>query len=102
MPKKKFKCLLTQFIQYTVEFITDKGSVIGFVIRLRAFIDGKWYEVRRYDTAHGTPHIDVLNWRGKTIEKIWLPQLPPSEAMTFAINDIKINFKTYIRRFKNG
>ncbi len=69
---------------------------------MRARIDGKWYEIRRYDTAHGTPHIDVLNWRGKTKDKIWMPQLPPGEAMTFAIDDIKTNFKTYIRRFENA
>ena len=102
MPKKKFLCFLPENVQYAVEFITQKGTVVGFVIRLRALIDGKWYEIRRYDTAHGTPHVDVLNWRGKLIEKIWMPQLDAGEAMTYSIDDIKANYITYIRRFKNA
>ena len=100
MPEKEFTFWISNTVQCVIKFVTKKGIVVGFVVRLRAFIDGKWREVRRYDTAHGTPHIDVLNWRGITIEKIWMPQLPPGDAMSFAINDIKTNYETYIRRFE--
>ena len=99
MPTYEFVTILDETAMYTVLFITVKGRVRGFIVRLRAYIGGMWHEVRRYDTAHGTPHIDVLNWRGRTIEKLWLPQLTPSDALTFAIEDIKANYQTYIRRF---
>ena len=100
MPEKSYDFFINKSVRCVVRFITENGKVIGFVVRMQAFIDGKWRDIRRYDTAHGTPHIDVLNWRGKTIEKIWMPQLPPGDAMTFAISDIKNNSKTYIRRFE--
>ena len=99
MPTYEFMTYLADSAMYTVLFITSQGRVRGFIVRLRAQLDGCWYEVRRYDTAHGTPHVDVLNWRGTTIEKLWLPQLTPPDALTFAIEDIKANYNTYIRRF---
>ncbi len=99
MPERKYIIWIADNIKCIVQFITEKGVNVGFVVRLTAIINGKKYEIRRYDTAHGIPHIDVLNLKGKTIEKIWIPQLPPGEAMTFAIKDIKTNFEAYIRRF---
>ncbi len=99
MPQREFTFWISDNVRGVVRFITEKGKVIGFVVRLQAYIDGQWCEIRRYDTAHGTPHIDVLNWRGKTIEKIWLPHSTVDEALTFAQKDIKLNFKTYIKRF---
>ena len=100
MPQREFIFWISDNVRGVVRFITEKGKTIGFVVRLQAYVSGQWREIRRYDTAHGTPHIDVLNWRGKTIEKIWLPQFDADEAMNFAINDIKINYETYIRRFE--
>ena len=100
MPEKSYDFFINKSVRCVVRFITEKGNTIAFVVRMQAFIDGNWREIRRYDTAHGTPHVDVLNWRGKTVEKIWMPQLDANETMNFAIDDIKINFKTYLRRFK--
>ncbi len=102
MGKNKYFNWLHDNVYYSVEYITVKGTVVGFVVRLCACINGVWYNIIRYDTAHGTPHLDVLNIKGKTKDKIWMPQLDASEAMTFAIDDIKTNFKTYIRRFENA
>ena len=102
MGKNIFFNWLNDNVYYSAEYITEKGVVIGFVVRLCACINGVWFNIIRYDTAHGTPHIDVLNIKGKTKDKIWMPHLPPGKALTFAINDIKINYKTYIRRFENA
>ncbi len=99
MPEKNYDFWISNSVKCIVRFITEKGKTTGFVVRLIAFINNQKFEIRRYDTAHGTPHIDVLNLKGETIEKIWMQQLPPGEAMTFAIKDIKLNSETYIRRF---
>ena len=99
MPEKKYTIWIADNIKCIVQFITINGVNTGYVIRLTAEINGIKYEIRRYDSAHGTPHIDILNLKGKTIEKIWMPQLDFGDAMTFAIEDIKLNFEIYVRRF---
>ena len=69
MPEKKYDFLIDSNIQCFVRFITEKGITIGFIVRLVAFINGSRFEIRKYDTAHGAPHIDVLNLKGKTLKK---------------------------------
>jgi len=99
MPEKNYDFWISNSVKCIVRFVTDKGKTTGFVVRLIAFINNQKFEIRRYDTAHGTPHIDVLNLKGETIEKIWLYQFDEGEALDFAIEDIKQNYLTYINRF---
>ncbi len=99
MPEKNYDFWISNSVKCIVKFITEKGKTTGFVVRLIAFINNQKFEIRRYDTAHGTPHIDVLNLKGETIEKIWLYQFDEGEALDFAIEDIKQNYLTYINRF---
>jgi len=99
MPTRDFEIWLSDTVRIVVVFVTARGCVVKFVVRLVVKIKGIWYDVRRYDTAHGTPHIDVLNWRGDTLEKIWLAQLDPADALNFAIRDIADNHATYLQRF---
>ena len=99
MPKREFQIWLAEAVQCVIAFVTNKGDVAGFVVRLRAQVAGNWYDIRRYDTAHGHPHIDVLNWRGETVEKIWLPYYNIDDALTFAQRDVQLNYQTYIQGF---
>ena len=99
MPTYDFEVFLSRSVRYTVVFTTTRGKVGGFVVRLSAEVDGVWQEVRRYDTAHGVPHIDVLNKRQVTVEKLWLPQFNEDDALIFAIEDIKTNYRTFISRY---
>jgi len=99
MPEKNYDFWISNSVKCIVRFVTEKGKTTGFVVRLIAFINNQKFEIRRYDTAHGTPHIDVLNLKGETIEKIWLYQFDEGEALDFAIEDIKQNYLTYINRF---
>lgn len=99
MPTRAFQIWLAETAQCVIAFVTDKGNVVGFVVRLRAQVAGRWYDIRRYDTAHGQPHIDVLNWRGETVEKIWLPHYNIDDALTFAQRDVQLNYQTYIQGF---
>jgi hypothetical protein len=69
MPTRDFEIWLSDTARIVVVFVTARGCVVKFVVRLVVKIKGIWYNVRRYDTVHGTPHIDVLNWRGDTLRK---------------------------------
>lgn len=58
---------------------------------------GGWYPVARYDTAHGFLHLDLYTQRGQTKYRIPIQDL--NQALTFAIADLKANWRTYKRRF---
>jgi hypothetical protein len=99
MPIKNYTIALAKNIECVVEFVTTKGIVIGFVVRLRVRVGKCWHEIRRYDTAHGVPHIDLLARDGEATEKIWLGQLSMDAALDFAVQDIKQNHLLYARKF---
>ena len=60
MPQKDFQIWLTEKVYLVVDYETDAGRVVGFVVRLMIDLEGTIYNVARYDTAHGTPHRDIL------------------------------------------
>ena len=99
MPTKDFEIWLNERTRIAVVFVTEAGHVVGFTVRLQMLVESKWCEIRRYDSAHGVAHVDVLNWRGKTVEKLWFPEFLYEEALTLAISDLKANYPTYIKRF---
>lgn len=68
-----------------------KGKIIDILIQLEVF-DKKWYEVIRYNYAHGKPHRDIIYKNGKK-EKIWLSDKSLKEILTFAELDLKTNWK---------
>lgn len=41
--------------------LTEGKRVIKFLVQYETFIEGKWREIVRYDSAHGHPHKDVLH-----------------------------------------
>lgn len=82
-----------------VEIWTDRGRVTMFVVQLEAWHQERWKPVRRYDTAHGQPHLDVLDTRGHIIDKQWL-QHPNNAALTLAINGIKANWRRHLAEFE--
>ena len=50
----------------------------------------------RYDSAHGRPHRDMLDWAGRVVAKDWLPEERSlNEAFTFAERDIITNWRSY-------
>lgn len=83
-----------------VWFATEGSVVTEFVVKLEAFIDDEYREVVRYDSAHGRPHRDTLNWFGRTIHKRWNPVgTTNNQALTRAIDDITKNWEQYIESF---
>ena len=71
---------------------------IDFTIQYETFINDKWFPVVRYDTSHGFAHRDLLNIKGEK-RKTPLFIADKNDALTFAENDIKDNWKMYKQRF---
>lgn len=76
----------------------SQQSIIEFVVQYELFVEGKWYPVVRYDTAHGFAHKDVLTFGGK-ITKHELPFTDYNLALTFAEKDLKENWIMYRENF---
>jgi hypothetical protein len=100
MPQKDFQIWLTDKVYLVIDYETDAGRVVGFVVRLMIDLEGTIYNVARYDTAHGTPHRDILTRSNKIIEKQWLVDMDFDAALTCAINDFKQNYESYIAHWK--
>lgn len=85
-------------IRYRIS--TDRGQVVDFVVQYETFIDNKLYPVVRYDGSHGQGHRDILNARGETVDKHWLPDHMNLKAcLAFADRDLRANWETYRDQF---
>jgi hypothetical protein len=60
----------------------------------------KYYEVIRFDSAHGCPHKDILDPTGSVVRKVWFELLDNQQGLNLAIKDLKDNYELYIERFK--
>ena len=74
--------------------------MVSFVVRLMLQMNERWVNVVRYDTAHGLPHRDVLDQRGRVVRKDWLTCLTFEEALTHAKNDLVQNYESYLEKFQ--
>jgi hypothetical protein len=102
MGAREFHISLIEEAHIAVEFMTFKGEVVCFVVRLMMKMGSGNVCIARYDTAHGRPHLDRVNARGRLIEKEWLLGISFSDALCYAINDFRLNYETYISQFKNA
>ena len=83
-----------------VRLNVNRGQVTDFTLQLEIFVDGRWWPVVRYDTAHGQPHRDTLDWEGRVVEKFWLPPtLTNKVAVRFAERDLDNNEATFVAEF---
>ncbi|KKL81458.1 hypothetical protein LCGC14_1994540 [marine sediment metagenome] len=78
--------------------IREQNSIIEFVVQYEMEIKNKWYQVVRYDTAHGFAHKDILSYKG-AIRKEKLPFNDLNLALTFAEKDLKDNWQKYRASF---
>lgn len=82
-----------------VRFEKERGQITAFVVQLECLFGDEWHPVIRYDTAHDFAHRDVLRPDGTT-EKTALPVSDYNEALTFAHEDIKANWRVYRDRYQ--
>ena len=99
MPKKYYKIALSGGAEIHVFFQTTSGIIITFVVKLVFVYKNKYYEIIRYDTAHGCPHKDLLDQEGQVIRKVWFELLDNKQALDIAVKDLKDNHEIYIERF---
>ena len=75
-----------------------QGRVVRFVVQLEVGIQGQWHAVRRYDTAHGFAHCDILHPDGR-VEKLPLAFRDFNDALTFAEADLRAHWSLYTKRY---
>ena len=81
--------------------ISEKGKIVLFTVQYETNIDDIWYTVVRYDTAHGFAHRDIMNIKG-AVKKTPLFKQDYNDALTFAENDLKLNWEYYKMQFLEG
>lgn len=85
--------------QIRVDFETDRGEVVALhVVQYETKIEGVWQPIARYDTIHGFFHLDLYTAQGVIKYRVSVSDL--SQAMTFAIDDLKANWRLYKQRFR--
>lgn len=100
MAQRQFVIPIDDLSYLAVELETIAGQVVSFVVRLMLISAKEVCVVARYDTAHGIPHLDIVNSRGKLLQKQWLLGMSFANAFSYAINDFKQNHEVYISKFK--
>lgn len=78
--------------------VRDRNRILFFRVQLETRVRGAWHPVVRYDTAHGFAHRDLLSYHGIQ-QKTPLFEQDYNDALTFAENDLKLNWDSYKRRF---
>ena len=83
-----------------VRIATEKGKVTAFTVQYETTIHGERVPVVRFDTAHGFPHRDVLDRRGRVVDKVRLASQPNlGAALTYALKPIQDSGPRYRRAF---
>ena len=100
MPSKNFQILLSEAAYISVDFVTAKGRVVSFVVRLMWTEGEREVNVARYDTAHGSPHRDLLGERIGLLQKEWFFDQPAGKVLKNAIDDFRLNYERYIQTYK--
>jgi len=99
MPEKNYRVYFDDENSIFVYFDNNKGKVRRFVVKFLSIIDGREYEILRFDSAHKMFHIDILGPDGEKKQKIFLPHLTNDNAVEYAKKDIKQHYKLYRERF---
>ncbi|MFH1618389.1 MAG: hypothetical protein ABIG11_00635 [bacterium] len=86
-------------IRLRFEFNLRQGKVKQFLVQLELHVRGKWKPVVRYDNAHDFPHRDVLDTKGRLVEKTLLKLGTLDEIIEYAEQDLADRVDWYIERF---
>ena len=99
MPRKSYLVWLDERTYVEVEFVTVKGRIVSFVVRLMRIEGDQIFGVVRYDTAHGMPHRDILDRKGRLLRKDWLAEMTFDQALNHAKKDLFSNYEKYLGGF---
>jgi hypothetical protein len=83
-----------------VRLNVERGRMTTFTVQLETYIDERWYPVVRYDSAHGYPQSDLLEWDGRVFDKFWLdPTMSAKDVVRYAERDLDMNAAAYLAAF---
>lgn len=88
--------------RYRHMHVRRHGRIVFFRLQYETKLNDEWYPVVRYDTAHGFAHRDIMNRTGRVVSKTPLFNQDYNDALTFAENDLKLNWEHYRQRFLEG
>jgi len=101
--RKEFFQWLSGTDRLRARFETVKGKVTVLVVQYEAFIDDRWEQIIRYDTAHGYLHKDLyVRGRKEKIRKEQVPIADLNQGLTQAIEDLKGHWESYRKQFMKG
>jgi len=81
-------------------FDAARGTIAAFTAQYEVWADDAWRPAVRYDSAHGRPHRDTLDWSGDVVAKDWLPEgTDANSALAIAEADLKLNADRYRDEF---
>ena len=81
MPEKSYIIRLSDFAFIFVYFLTKKGEVGKFVVKLNILLNDEVLELARYDSGMHAPHLDILHPDGskkRVVDYSMLPKLSDS------------------------
>ena len=78
----------------------ERYTALRDVIAQKAAAPFRFLHVVRYDTAHGVPHRDLLDKRGRVLRKNWLVGMTFEQALIHAKEDLLKNYERYIKNFE--
>ena len=100
MPEKIFIIRLSDFVFIFVYFLTNKGEIGKFVVKLNAFFDDQVIELARYDSGFHEPHLDILHPDGSKKRVVDYSMLENAQAINVAIEDFSNNWEFYWERWQ--
>ena len=75
--------------------------ILSFVVQYEAYLDDEaWHPIVRFDTAHGFAHRDLLHPDGR-IDKAPLPWQTYNEALTWATQELKVQWRSYRQQYED-
>lgn len=84
--------------RYRHRHILEQDTIVEFTIQYEAWLDGKWYPIVRYDTAHGFAHRDLMRVDGSET-KLTFSDWDYAQVLTYGERDLKQNWKMYRQRY---
>jgi hypothetical protein len=99
MPSKDYRIWLSEKAFIVVKFVMIRGEIISFVVLLMLLEEVGESNVARYDTAHGTPHLDLLGKRRGLLAKTWYVNTRMDVVLRKAVDDFKSQYEEYIRNY---
>jgi hypothetical protein len=97
--KQYFKTLNADGDVMRVSFVSDRGTVLRYVVQFEVYVEGRYRPAVRYDSAHDYPHRDILDWEGHVVDKVWLSPMTDDLALTASIEAVAQDWPIYREEF---